>query len=198
MLQLNEQAVEQLVTRADGVLDVHSVFRWRWIAGYRGIYKASGRGRIKSVDRRLSLRDGRSRWVKGKVLKPSPHSSGYLVLSLCKDGVETSVLAHRIIAEVFLPNPDNKPEVNHKDGNKHNNAVANLEWVTHLENEEHAKTAGLKASGSRCWKCTLHESEIKGVLRRIAAGERQCDIADDLQVSRVVINNIWKGKRKIK
>lgn len=71
---------------------------------------------------------------------------GYLTTDLYSNGVRKSVRVHRVVAEEFIPNPDNKPEVNHKDGNKHNNNVDNLEWVTKKENCEHAWKHGLARS----------------------------------------------------
>ena len=68
---------------------------------------------------------------------------GYMSVDLYEAGQRTTRPIHRLVAEAFIPNPDNKPEVNHIDGNKHNNAVHNLEWVTHEENCRHAWDAGL-------------------------------------------------------
>lgn len=68
---------------------------------------------------------------------------GYLVTDLYTNGNRCTKRVHRLVAEAFIPNPDNKPEVNHKDGNRHNNAVSNLEWVTKTENCRHAWDTGL-------------------------------------------------------
>lgn len=81
-----------------------------------------------------------------KILKPRKNKQGYLYvdLSLGHRKLVKSVLVHRLIAETFIPNPDNKPQVNHKDGNKQNNCVNNLEWVTNQENINHSIITGLK------------------------------------------------------
>lgn len=81
-------------------------------------------------------------------------ASGYLQIGLCKNGEVIKKLIHRLVAETFIPNPKNLPEVNHKDGDKKNNILSNLEWVSKLENEEHAYDTGLKKSG---------RSSIRGV-----------------------------------
>jgi len=70
-------------------------------------------------------------------------SKGYLKIGLNVDLKRKCFFVHRLVAEAFIPNPDNKPEINHKDGNKKNNNVSNLEWVTHSENLQHAVTTGL-------------------------------------------------------
>ena len=79
-----------------------------------------------------------------KFMKTYTINSGYHALKLVKNGVRTSVLLHRLVAEAFIPNPDNKSEVNHIDGNKENNSVDNLEWVTSSENKIHALRSGLR------------------------------------------------------
>ena len=101
------------------------------IKGFEGIYAAREDGEI------ISLKH------KKEVVRKGGISSGYRSYSLRKDGVQTQHLGHRLIAEAFIPNPENKPQVNHKDGNKTNNAVSNLEWVTISENAKHAYKSGL-------------------------------------------------------
>jgi hypothetical protein len=100
---------------------------WKDIPGYEGKYQASTLGRVRSLKRGLILK---GRELKNKRNRTIP----YLRHGLCgKDW-----LAHRLIAFVFIPNPENKAEVNHKDGNKQNNRVDNLEWATSSENRIHA------------------------------------------------------------
>ena len=79
----------------------------------------------------------------GRVLRPIKTKNGYLQVNLCKDGKHFMRYVHRLIASVFIPNPDNKPCVNHIDGDKHNNRVENLEWCSHSENMKHAFKTGL-------------------------------------------------------
>jgi hypothetical protein len=83
---------------------------------------------------------------RGRFLLPSINKKGYEVVypsNRNKEGYKTSVLVHRLVAEAFIPNPENKPQVNHKDGNKRNNCADNLEWVTNLENHNHKLEKGL-------------------------------------------------------
>ena len=79
-----------------------------------------------------------------KVMRPFINNSGYEVVDLRVNGTRTKKLVHRLVAQAFIPNPNNKCEVNHIDGNKLNNSVDNLEWVTSSENKQHAINSGLK------------------------------------------------------
>ena len=79
----------------------------------------------------------------GKVKMPRKRKDGYLGVQLYNHGEAQHKRIHRLVAEAFIPNPDNKPDINHKDGNKHNNSVDNLEWVNKSENMRHAYQTGL-------------------------------------------------------
>lgn len=91
---------------------------WKDITDYEGLYKVSNQGRLKRF----------YKYGKEKILKPTKMNCGYLVAHLYKNGVDEKKLVHRIVAETFLPNPLNLSEVNHKDEDKTNNIVENLEW----------------------------------------------------------------------
>lgn len=81
-----------------------------------------------------------------RVLTSTPDKNGYSTVCISKDKKVYSKKIHRLIAEMFIPNPENKPEVNHIDGNKANNNISNLEWCTKSENTKHAYAAGLRVS----------------------------------------------------
>ena len=109
---------------------------WKDIEGYEGIYQVSNLGRVRSLDRTIIGGAYNSpMFRKGTILKPQPKGyKGYVGLKLRKDGKSENVYIHRLVAKAFIPNPDNLPEVNHKDENKKNNRADNLEWVTRKEN----------------------------------------------------------------
>lgn len=115
---------------------------WKDVKGYEGIYQVSDRGNVRSLDMVIKYKDGRQRFQKGKILRPGSNM-GYPRVNLCKDGIITPKLVHRLLAEAFLPNPELNKEVNHIDGNKSNCTLENLEWVTPSENMKHAFKTGL-------------------------------------------------------
>ena len=106
---------------------------WKDYKDYEGLYQASNLGRMRSLDRWVS-KNGSMQFIKGRILKLRTDKCGYLHVVLSKNNKVKAYLVHRIIAETFLPNTDNLPQVNHKDENKLNNVVSNLEWCTHEYN----------------------------------------------------------------
>ena len=101
---------------------------WRPIEGYEGLYEVSSYGRVRSLDRYDKYSDGRIYLHKGKVLSPAKDKNGYFVVSLYFNGKHNTIKVHRLVAQAFIPNPDNLPEVNHLDEDKTNNRVENLEF----------------------------------------------------------------------
>lgn len=98
---------------------------WKDIDGFEGLYQVSNLGRVKSLGNDKSRRE--------KILKLG-NCHGYLQVNLCKNGKRKKLCVHRLVAQTFLQNPQNLPEVNHKDEDKTNNSVENLEWVSSKEN----------------------------------------------------------------
>lgn len=103
---------------------------WKPITGYEGLYEVSNKGRVKRLERAIVDSIGRKRHLRERILKNSLKSCGYIYVNLYNGDKRV----HRLVAEAFIPNPENKPEVNHKDEVKTNNCVENLEWVTAKEN----------------------------------------------------------------
>ena len=93
---------------------------WKDIKDYEGLYQVSNFGRVKSLKRKWVIKD--------KILKPTKNRNGYIMIILCKKSMKKNILLHRLVAEAFIPNTDNLPQVNHKDEQKNNNVVSNLEW----------------------------------------------------------------------
>ena len=101
---------------------------WKPVIGYEGLYEVSNTGRVRSLDMYVKNGHCSYRLHKGKVLSPSKNTDGYLQVGLCCNGKYKKCLVHRLVSQAFLPNPDNLPEVNHKDEDKTNNRVENLEF----------------------------------------------------------------------
>ena len=118
---------------------------WKDIKGYEGYYQISSFGRV--------MRNK-------KILKNKSHNHGYLTISLSCMGEIKYYTIHRLVALNFIPNPLNKLEINHKDGNKHNNKIDNLEWVTKKENCEHASINNLTPSGEKHFNSILIEKQV--------------------------------------
>lgn len=114
--------------------------KWKDVKGFEGWYEVSNIGRVRSVERDIKHSCGKVQKNPSKIKKPQLHKSGkgYHTLQLFKNSKHFKRYVHRMVAEAFIPNPLNKPQVNHIDGNPKNNHVDNLEWVTSLENMQHA------------------------------------------------------------
>ncbi|MFT8488006.1 NUMOD4 domain-containing protein [Oenococcus sicerae] len=106
---------------------------WKDIPGYEGLYQVSNLGRVKSFDRLIVRKQG-NYLSKGKILKGFRQNNNYLIADLYNAKIRRHYLIHRLVAQAFIPNPNHYPQINHKDENKSNNCVENLEWVTAKQN----------------------------------------------------------------
>lgn len=127
---------------------------WRPVVGYEGYYEVSNLGRIRSLDRVCSLNSKimPKRTYRGKILVQRVTKDGYCTLLLCKDGYHRGVRVHRIVAQAFIPNPNNLPHINHKNEIKNDNRVENLEWCDSKYNENYG-TKPLRVSISKSIPC---------------------------------------------
>lgn len=107
---------------------------WKPIPDFEGYYEISNKGRVRSLDRTITYNDGRKSRIKGKVKKPAIVRGGYLQIRLRKNNIRKNYYVHVLVARLFIPNPENLPEVNHKNHIKTDNSVENLEWITHKNN----------------------------------------------------------------
>ena len=126
------------------------------------------------------------RW--GREVKPQKNDKGYLRVGI----VGKFRFVHRLVAELYVPNPENKPQVNHKDGNKLNNCADNLEWVSNQSNRDHAVKNDLVVHGERCpWaKLTLDEVNFIRDHPEISATE----LASRLPVTRSTVCSVRRGE----
>ena len=151
---------------------------WKDIKGFKGKYKVSNRGRVARITKTNSLR----------CLKGELNNKGYLRVGLAKNHKLYFFRVHRLVGIAFIPNPLNKPQINHKDGNKLNNCVDNLEWVTNEENYEHAIKHNLV---NHCEKpVALYKNGIE-----IA---RYKSISDAARQTKVAYKNIYYQLRNCK
>jgi hypothetical protein len=111
---------------------------WKEIKGYEGYFEVSNLGNFRSKDRIIKYKRSGTRLYPGKSLKTETIIEGYQRIVLMKEARRRRYMCHRIVAQEFIPNPDNKPFINHINGNKQDNRVENLEWVTQSENELHS------------------------------------------------------------
>ena len=135
---------------------------WKDVIGYEGYYQVSSHGRVKRLETTVKANKGGTMVVKERILAPRITKYGYSRIKLCKYNVEKNIFAHRLVANAFMTNPNGYRVVNHKDGNKLNNHISNLEWCTHKENIIHAIEIGLidmdkkRAAASINGKKTVH------------------------------------------
>lgn len=148
------------------------------VRGYEEQYMVDQFGRVYGVDRITTVLDNERVYEKpisGKQMKQSLHTKGYKTVTLTKDGKTKTVYVHRIVAEAFIENPNNLPMVNHKDEDKTNNFVENLEWCSASYNRTYGKGAEKQAKQLRGKKHTEeHKQKISNSLKRYY-GERRTD-----------------------
>ena len=153
---------------------------WRDIEDYEGLYQISNKGRVKSL-----------KYGKERIRTPVINNSGYLNIILYKNTEAQHRLVHRLVAEAFIPNLENKPQINHKDENKLNNCVENLEWIRHIDNCNY---------GSRNER--VADSLSKPILQYSKSGDFIREWKSASEVKRVLgidnshIIHCCKGKRK--
>lgn len=127
------------------------VEEWRPVVGYEGLYEVSDRGNVRSLDMRLKCKNNSFRIKKGVQLKPYIDEDGYCRVGLHNIEKSETKGVHRLVAEAFIPNPDNKPQVDHINGVRNDNRVENLRWFTLKENNstDLAKSRKSKAAFER-------------------------------------------------
>jgi len=157
--------------------------KWVKIKGFK-YYEVSNLGNVRSIKRKYN--------PKTKKLKTFINKGGYLFCYPYSKGVKHTLLVHRVVSIAFIPNPKNKPCVNHKDGNKQNNRLNNLEWCTYKENNKHARQNGLsKLKGGD--KPKLNQ-DIANSIRIEIKNSNISELARKYKVSRTSISKILNNK----
>ena len=169
---------------------------WKDIEGYEGLYQVSNFGNVKSLNYLHTKQP--------KLLSIKASNKGYVRVGLNKKGLRKTKQVHILVAKAFIPNPENKPEVNHKDGNKSNNRVDNLEWNTHSENIQHSWDNGLqyatdkmrKAGYEMCKKMSIPIIQYTLNGEFVREWNSTADIQRELNIYRSNISMCCKGKKK--
>lgn len=158
---------------------------WRDVVGYEGLYEVSDDGSVRSLDR-VIIYEGDNRRVagarkyKGKVRRAGLDRYGYPKLTLTSDSVLKNFTVHRLVAEAFIPNPDNLPTVNHIDEDKTNNNVSNLEWMTVQDNTRHS--------------AKLSVAIVQSIMFDFYYGLTNVEIAERLNIPHKNISGVRNGR----
>ena len=163
---------------------------WKDIEGYDGLYQISSIGNVRSLN---------YNHIEGRVknLRLVYDKNKYLIVCLSNKNRHKNYKVHRLVAEAFMPNPENNPEVNHKDGNKQNNTVGNLEWVTSKENQIHAYKTGLQKSKygeDHHSSILISQYDLKGNFIKSYKGV--CTAAKKLNINACGITACLRGRSK--
>jgi NUMOD4 motif len=165
--------------------------QWRAIVGYEGLYEVSDKGRIKSLSKYTAITKYKR---KERIIKPICVGAGYFRVALRKNNIREDCYIAHIVAKAFIPNPENKPEVNHIKGeNKWDNSIANLEWMTRNENVNHAIQNGLMKIPRRRRKISSLETVME-IRRKLEAGAKNKDMAVEYGVNKTIISSLSTGR----
>lgn len=183
---------------------------WRDINGFEGSYQVSNLGRVRSCDREIVRSTGRNYTKKGILRRPTVGTNGYFVVNLTSIKNQGVFLVHRLVAEAFLPNPENKPCVDHVNTDKLDNRVDNLRWVTSLENTHNpltlervvravgliSKSGGENKLSKRVFRFSLNKELIGEFPSTLEAaksvGVKRCQIQACLYGTQMICcNSLW-------
>lgn len=163
---------------------------WKDVLGYEGIYMVSNLGNVKSLDHTINIisphyYNGRTMFIKGRDIALRDTKAGYKEVVLCHEGTRKDYKVHRLVAEHFLENPNNLPAINHKDEDKQNNIVTNLEWCDQPYNVRY---------GTRAQKYSIPviQSDLEGNI--IKEWQSANMAAKELNIPQSSINNCCRGK----
>lgn len=176
---------------------ISKVEQWKDILGYEGFYMISDLGRVKSLSGVLKTKRGVIKPRYSKIMSQSIKSNGYLTIMFSVDSNSKRFHVHRLVTIAFIPNPENKPEVNHKDCIKTHNYKNNLEWNTLQENVNHAVFNDLNCKGEKAPWSKLSNEKVLAIRRlyRMNPDFHKTNVAKKLGVRDTTIHKIIKGER---
>ena len=163
---------------------------WKDVPNFDGKYQINNKGDIRHKDRL------------DKYLKPAKNRKGYLTVGLWGNHKGNTFRVHRLVAQVFIPNPENKPQINHINGIKTDNRVENLEWVNNSENVRHADKLGLRrcVKGEKHYMCKLSETDIEAIRKSYIFRHPEFGtvaLAKKYGVSQQHISNILNNRKRV-
>ena len=167
---------------------------WREIKGTNGLYEVSSDGIVRTTGKYAKIGGGSYRYVKPKILTISKYPNGYSYVNICANNEKHSFLIHRLVAQAFIPNPDNLPQVNHKDEDITNNNVENLEWCTPKYNANYGTRNYRCREGNRRFFCPVVGTDKDGNRKYYESiGDASRDTGADVSA----IIRVCKGKNII-
>lgn len=170
---------------------------WMDVRNYEGLYQVSDLGRVKSVSRTVRISEGwcgnKFRVLPERILKGGRVGAGYVSVALCKEGKIRCKYIHHIVWDAFNGDIPYGLEINHEDGDKSNNTLKNLTVMTHSQNIQHAFDMGLAKVGEATKSSKLTADKVRIIRKRLARGEIQRRIAEDMQVNPQTITWIKQG-----
>lgn len=155
---------------------------WRNVVGYENYLQVNRNGEIRSIERLIPRAKRGNVLIQSKVLTPHPDPKGYMKIRTSVDGKKTNIKVHRAVAEAFIPNPFNKPQIDHIDGNKSNNSVDNLRWVTNRENYDYSYANGSRqnsiAALQNAKKTPEYQQKVKDAVLKRCSKKTYCFTRD--------------------
>lgn len=155
------------------------------IPGWEGMYQVSNLGTVRSLDRIVGSVTGKTYHRKGKVMPQHYNEDGYKVVYLTKNARDRTLGVHRAMALAFIPNPDNKPMINHLNAIRDDNRLENLEWCTNSENIKHSFNLGISCNkGDKHPRRVLTMEMVRGIRAELASGKTPAEVAGVFGINR--------------
>ena len=167
---------------------------WKPVYEWDGIYEASDLGRVRSLDKRVNTYGGRNYIIKGKVLKPSPDTDGYPLVGLRDGSRKQTKTVHKVVLQAFVGPRIGDLQCCHKDGNKLNSALSNLEWNTIKKNHNDKRRHGTMIRGAAVNRSKLSEAQVIELRLLSSKGATRVALAKSYGVSDQTVRNILLGR----